>query len=386
MARFLFVVPPLTGHVNPTVSVAAQLVQRGHEVAWVGHPGKVRPLLPDGATLFELDDRVPAALVEEMTTKAHSVRGLSGLKFLWEDFLLPLARAMVPGVEAAVEALQPDVLIVDQQALAGGIVARRRDLPWATSTTTSAGVTDPLKGLPKVHAWLLENQAALQREFGLEPVAQPDCSPECVVVFSTSALIGDIDFPAHYHLVGPSVRARGDRDGFEWDKLDAAVPKVLVSLGTVNADRGARFYRAVVEAFTGAELQIILAAPPELVGEVPDNILVQGWVPQVALLPEVDAVVSHAGHNTVCEALLHGVPLVVAPIKDDQPVVAQQVADAGAGVRIRFGRVTAKGLRAAVREVLEDGRYRAAAEEIGRSFAEAGGAAAAAVVLEELLL
>ena len=39
MSRFLFVVPPLTGHVNPTASVGGELLARGHEVAWVGHPG-----------------------------------------------------------------------------------------------------------------------------------------------------------------------------------------------------------------------------------------------------------------------------------------------------------------------------------------------------------
>ena len=52
--KFLFVVPPLTGHVNPTVSVARALEARGHGVAWVGHPSKVRPLLPDGARLTVL--------------------------------------------------------------------------------------------------------------------------------------------------------------------------------------------------------------------------------------------------------------------------------------------------------------------------------------------
>ncbi|MDV9201520.1 glycosyltransferase, partial [Streptomyces sp. Wh19] len=35
MSRFLFVVPPLVGHINPTVGVAAELVASGHAVAWV---------------------------------------------------------------------------------------------------------------------------------------------------------------------------------------------------------------------------------------------------------------------------------------------------------------------------------------------------------------
>ena len=52
MARFLFVVPPLVGHVNPTNSVGRELERAGHEVAWVGHPGTVRKRLPEGARLI----------------------------------------------------------------------------------------------------------------------------------------------------------------------------------------------------------------------------------------------------------------------------------------------------------------------------------------------
>ena len=36
MSRYLFVVPPLVGHINPTLAVAEQLAGRGHEVAWTG--------------------------------------------------------------------------------------------------------------------------------------------------------------------------------------------------------------------------------------------------------------------------------------------------------------------------------------------------------------
>ncbi len=30
MAKFAFIVPPLTGHVNPTLSIGATLLERGH--------------------------------------------------------------------------------------------------------------------------------------------------------------------------------------------------------------------------------------------------------------------------------------------------------------------------------------------------------------------
>lgn len=384
MARVLFVVPPLTGHVNPTVSVAAELARRGHEVAWVGHPGKVRPLLPPHATLFELDDRVPAELLARTQEKASRVRGLEGLRFLWEDFLIPLARGMRPAVDDVVATFRPDLLVVDQQALGGALVARARGLRWATFATTSASVVEPLLDLPKVLAWRDERIAELEREAGLEPAPEPDRSPSLVVVFSTHELVGKgASFPEHYAFVGPSIAEKRSAVPFPWDEL-RAVPRILVSLGTVNAERGGRFFRAIGEAVTGEPLQVVLVASGEVAGTLPHNVLRRDYVPQLELLPELHAVVCHAGHNTTCEALWHGLPLVVAPIKDDQPVVAAQVEAAGAGIRVRFGRASAETLRTAIRTVLQEPSYRAAAGRIGASFREAGGPVRAADLLEGL--
>jgi MGT family glycosyltransferase len=134
----------------------------------------------------------------------------------------------------------------------------------------------------------------------------------------------------------------------------------------------------------GADPQAIVVAPPGTIEAPPPHVLVTDHVPQLALLPHLDAVVSHGGHNTVSETLSHGLPLVVCPIRDDQPIIAQQVVDAGAGERVRFGRVRPADLRAALLAVLEVPSYRAAARRVQESFAAAGGAAAAADHLEKL--
>jgi MGT family glycosyltransferase len=157
---------------------------------------------------------------------------------------------------------------------------------------------------------------------------------------------------------------------------------VLVSLGTVNQARGTRFYDTVMAALGECPIQVVLVAPEDLAASAPRNFIVRTRVPQLQLLPRVHAVVCHGGHNTVCEALAHGVPLVVAPIKDDQPVIAEQVVNAGAGIRVRFGRVGPADLRAAVARVLAEPSFRLAASRIQTSFAAAGGAANAAALLE----
>lgn len=149
-------------------------------------------------------------------------------------------------------------------------------------------------------------------------------------------------------------------------------------------DRGERFYRVVMEAVRDRPVQVIMVAPESLRSEAPDNVLIESYVPQLALLPHLDAVVCHGGHNTVCETLQQGLPLVVSPIRDDQPIVTEQVVDSGTGVRVRFGRVGPRALWEAIEAVLTDPSFKAAARAIRGSFATAGGARRAADLLEAL--
>lgn len=384
MSRFLFVVPPLAGHVVPTVSVARTLAARGHQVAWCCHPRRVRPLLPDDAEILALDDHLSDEVWSKMVDRSKRVRGLESFQFLWEEVLVPLARGMRRGVADAIARWAPDVVVANHQAIAGALEARRAGIPWATSCTTSASVVDALADLPRVKAWVAAQIAALESESGLPPSPTPDLSPHLVVVFSTEALVGaDVEWPAHYRFVGPSIQDRPDPTPFPWEKL-ATCPRVFVSLGTISSEVGEAFYATAVEALRTLDAQVILAAPTELVPDPPPTFLVQARVPQLALLPRVNAVVTHGGHNTVCESLANGLPLVVAPIRDDQPVVAQQIVKAGAGIRVRFGRLSPAALRDAVTRVLHEPGYRQAAERIRGSFSAAGGASAAADALEGL--
>jgi UDP:flavonoid glycosyltransferase YjiC (YdhE family) len=384
VSRFLFVVPPLTGHINPAVGVAAELTARGHAVAWVcPDPELAGRLAGPGAAVYACGGAPPGE-------RPADLRGPEALKFLWEWYLLPLAEAMAPGVRAAVAEFRPDVVVADQQAFAGALTAERLGLPWATSATTSAEFTDPLAGLPKVREWVAERLAGLRLTVGdPERDTDPRFSPYLVLAFSTPELAGAAEGVA---WVGPSVAARPAAAGFPWEWLDPGRATVLVTLGTANTDVGGRFLDVCREALRerSDRTQAVIADPGGTLGAdgadgADKDVLVVESVPQLALLERgVGAVVCHAGHNTVCEALWFGVPLVVAPIRDDQPVVAGQVVDAGAGERVRFGRVTPQKLGAALDRVLHEPGYRAAAGRIGTAFRAAGGASAAANRLDEL--
>lgn len=418
MSGFLFVVPPLVGHINPAVGVADLLLARGHRVAWAcADPGLVGRLAGDRAPVFPCAGPVPG--VGE-ARRPPDLRGPEALKFLWEWYLLPLAEAMAPGVRAAVETFRPDVVVADQQAFSGGLVAERAGLPWATSATTSAEFADPLAGLPKVTEWLAERLAGLRGSVGVPAGdTDPRFSPHLVLAFST------------VELAGPPAAARAARSaGSALDHGQTARGRLPLGLARPRPGHGAgdprhreRGCRRALPrrlprgpARTGRPGAGVVVDPGNTLGadaassrgDIPSpdgtgapngtrapygaqpspghdkDLLVLPSVPQLALLERVDAVVCHAGHNTVCEALWHGVPLVVAPIRDDQPVVAGQVVDAGAGVRVRFGRVTVAKLGAALDAVLHEPGHRAAAERIGTAFRAAGGATAAADSLEQL--
>jgi MGT family glycosyltransferase len=379
VTRFLFVVPHFAGHIVPLVGVAEELRERGHDVAWAGAGEVIAPLAGDHATI--LPCARPSA---EPPAWPDRMAGLAALKFVWEQVLVPVAEAMEPGVRAAVAEFRPDVMVVDQHALAGALVANRLGVRWATSASTSAELGNPLAGLPKVEQWIQERMRGLQERYG-DPHAGEDLrfSRDLVLAFTTSELCG-VAPGGPVEFVGASVTGRPPRDDFPWHVLDAQRRLVLVTLGTVSS--GPRFLAECVTALRArsGRVQAVIADPDGSVADAPPDLIVRPRIPLLTLMEKASAVVCHAGHNTVCEALDHGVPVVVAPIRDGQPIVANQVARAGVGVEVPFFRATATHIGAAIDTVLDEPSFRERAATVRKSFHAAGGAPAAAGHLEKL--
>jgi MGT family glycosyltransferase len=408
VGRFLIVVPPIVGHLYPTLAVGRELMGRGHDVTWVGHTQYLEGHVPEWAPFVSLADKVDDEVIEKITPKNNrSIGGAAAFVTVWRDFVVPIAHQMMPPLLDAIDRLEPDVLIVDQQALAGGIAAELRGIPWATSATTavelisyaaerlpeeSRSAVDPatLTYLFKVRDWLHDLLHALVLDLGISAeraeTFDPRFSPTQVVAYTIKELLGfDAEMPGHFTFVGPAIGERPPTMPFPWDWLDGTKPLVLISLGTINYRSGARFFRAAADAVATMDIQAVMIAPEGVDFDPPPNVLVREKVPQLDLLDRVDAVVTHGGQGTVSETFSVGRPMVVAPIRDDQPIIAGQVERAGAGITVRYGRVTSEQLREAIDSVVHDKRYRTAAERIQAAYASAGGRSLAADKFEALL-
>lgn len=377
MSRFLVHSLPLAGHVNPIAAVASALADRGHEVAWAGSELFLRPLVGPDATVYPTGLRLYRGAMRD--------RGLTAAKSRWQGYVAPVTRFMLPAVEAAIDAYQPDMLLVDQHAIAGALAAHRHGLPWATLAPTSMELGDPYRDLPTVKAWIRDQIAAMWTNAGMAGSPPHDLrySPHLVLAFTCPMLAGPP--PPGVEMVGAAL-ARRPAVGFPWDRFDSAKRHLLVTVGTLSTDVAEDFFRRTTAALRplADRVQPILVAPADLIADPPAGAIITSHVPMLDLLPRLDAVLTHGGLNTVCEALAHGVPLIVAPIKSDQPINATQVAAAGAGIRVKFHRAGPDQLRAAICAVLDEPSYRLAAERVRVDLRAAGGAEAAAARLADL--
>ncbi|GGN04256.1 glycosyl transferase [Dyadobacter beijingensis] len=390
MSKFAFIVPPLTGHINPTLSVGAELLALGHEVAWISLDEQLQAKLPEGGRLlvirYDQDDSEKKANAEylDMITKKN-VYGIESIKFLYEEVLVPLNRYMFDGLMKILQAYQPDVVINDHQVFAGAMAAHLADIPYATSVTAPAAVK-MMEDLPKIHEWETRQIVALQQELGIGGEKSLATSELLTLVFTSRAFFGEMELPHHYRFPGPVIARRAGDVPFDWGRLKSqTVPKILISIGTTFDHQFKKdFFSKVIEAFGGEDVFVVVVSDEALFESWPANFLVQQRIPQLELLPHLDGVVCHAGHNTVSEALSNGLPLVVIPIAYDQSHVAGRVVANGCGVRLNFNRFKAPHLKNAVGDILNDPGYRAAAQRIRQSFEEAGGTKTAALWLDQL--
>ena len=378
VARFLFVIVPVVARLWPAVAIGDALAASGHDVTWCGPESVLRPLVGPDVTIFPTGKRSYREI-------PHT--GMAAVRGLWDEYVLPLNRFIQGPVERAVAEYQPDVVIADQYALAGALAAYKHDTAWASLGAGILELTPPAAD-PGLQEWVGSRLAQAWETAGLPADDRIDLrfSPYLVIATTARALTGTAPMPEHCVLVGAALGSRRTDPSFSWDWWDPGRRHVLVTAGTLSAhlvhDFAARMM-AALEPMAG-QLQAVLNAAADTMPDPPPHVLVAPRVPMLDLMPRLDAVVCQAGQSTVNEALVHGVPLIVAPIRLHEQTVAEQVTRAGAGIAVSFSAATPAQLAAAVTAVLDEPGYRARARRISEEFAAAGGAGAAAAHLVAL--
>ena len=163
-------------------------------------------------------------------------------------------------------------------------------------------------------------------------------------------------------------------------------PVVLVTQGTVATD-ARELLLPTLEGLADEPVQVIAVTggpEPADLPAAPANARVERFVPFAALMPHVDAFVTNGGYGGLHYALAHGVPIVVAGATEEKPELVARVRWTGVGVGMRTQRAKPAKVRAAVRKVLDEPRYRARAAALQAELEAYDGPARAAGLLEEL--
>lgn len=383
MAKFLFVVPPFFGHISPTLSVGAVLLNRGHSVRWVGYQELPAGRLPAGGEFVapEIDGEQLERILKRQDD-GPSIGGAAVLKLALEETYLPLCRMMMRELPGMVDRYEPDLIVSDCITFAGGVCAHICHVPYVTTTPVPPDVMGSTMDMPRIREWQERSILDLQREFGIYADHPVIHSNRMNIVFTSREFAGIGRPSPELQFVGP-VQGRPGEAEFDWERLErSAGPKVFISLGTLLVDIRRAYFQKMVEAFSGQPLTVVVATDPSILPFWPDNFIVQAYVPQSRLMEKMDAVICHGGFNTVNDAILHALPILITPIAYDHFHTASLVEAAGCGLSIRYKRMRAEDVRAAVWQLLMDKTFRVAVEEMRASFLRAGGAPRAADLLE----
>jgi zeaxanthin glucosyltransferase len=149
----------------------------------------------------------------------------------------------------------------------------------------------------------------------------------------------------------------------------------------------ANVFRTIAEAASMLkDVQLVLSIGNELdpreIGPLPSNAITMKRAPQLELVKRASVCITHAGLNTVLEAITQGVPQVAMPVTNDQPDVAARIADKKTGLFSPLKELTAPRLSHLVDEVLNDPAYHKNARYFPKTIAATNGLSLAADTLE----
>jgi UDP:flavonoid glycosyltransferase YjiC (YdhE family) len=393
--------------------VGRSLKRRGHRVC-VFQLSEVRSRIEaEGLEFSPLDvDQTNLGGLASAVSGLGETGGLRGLRFT-----IGCARRMADLIcrcgPAALRARSIDLLLVDQNEPAAGSVAEYLNIPFVNICASLLLNREPAIP-PSFLPWnyrpdlfgRLRNHLAYavcdgivrpinrtinvyRRRWGLPPIRSPEDTFSRLA--QLSQMVPELDFPRAQkpdvlHYLGPFRDNAAPRVSFPYEHLNGK-PLVYASFGTLQHRRRGTF-ELVLEAVSGLDVQLVMAAGPGRRLDkqtLPSSSIIVEYAPQLDILSRAALCITHAGLNTVLDALSCGTPLIALPITHDQPAIAARLQQTGAAEIVPFSKMAPSRLRDLVRSVLTEPRYRQNAARLQECMRCAGGAERAADIIESLL-
>lgn len=415
MSHFGVITPPLFSHFQAMQALAGRLIDLGHQVTFF-QQADAGALLQDARIAFHplgLHSHPVGSLATTLRNAARPA-GL-GVRRVIRDMALS-TDMLCAELPQALAALKVDALLCDQMEAAGGLVAEAMGLPFISVACALPVNREPGVPLPVMpFAWGTDAKmqhmyatstrvydrlmaplgrviARRAEAFGLPPrVGLHEClSPLAQVSQSLPGLeFPRRALPAHFHHVGPlraPVRLAGDDQ--PWP-IHPGKPFIFASLGTLQGHRLGLFKR-IARACRALNAQLLVAHCGGLDERQVKRLESVGatWVTAFAAQPQVlrqaNVVVTHAGLNTVMDAIVATTPILALPIAFDQPGVAARVQHAGIGLQ-SWHRSRWQTLAKHLAVLLNEPRFGGCLSGLDAQLQVAGGAERAAAIIEQVV-
>ncbi|MDQ6754181.1 MAG: glycosyl transferase [Actinomycetota bacterium] len=390
-----FVCVPAAGHVYPSLAVVAELVRRGHRVTYATSAKYAEAVRNAGATFFPNGADLTAQLPRHVGWPANRENMAPMMTGLMGRLILG-AREEFPALLSRLEGDPPDALCYDAMTLMGRMAAAKLGLPdvalvpsYASNEHFSLRELMPAQMPPAmVEAWkqLRQLTADFAAEQGLADIGfmeGPPASLNICFIPRDFQPAGDT-FDERFHFVGPCLGDRGAEEN--WVPPAGPGPLLFVSLGTTPLNDRPDFFRMCLEAFGDDGWQVAMATGDRVdaaeLGEIPGNVQVRPFFPQLAVLRHASVFLTHAGMNSTMEALYFGVPLVAFPQQPEQEANGRRVEELGLGRRLDPTSPSVELLRTAVTEVSTDPQIRLNIDRMKAVVRTSGGPSAAADAIE----
>jgi MGT family glycosyltransferase len=414
------------GHIAPLLTVAQGLVDRGDRVTVLSSADHAARIRAAGAT----PQAIPLEADFDMTRLDIDLPGraeTSGIKRVNFDIVRLFVQPMPHQTKVLARLMaqtQFDAIIVDAgffgilPFLLGDRAARPPVLAYATTPLmiSSRDTAPSGMGLPPSSSTLgrvrnralnlLSQKVLLRQSQNAANYLLDHLNSRALPMFILDAgrladryvspTVPEFDYPRsdlpanvrHVGAVHPSPTT-----GFQfpswWAELDGDRPVVHVTQGTIDNADLSRLVGPTIDALAGEDVIVVVSTGGRDVSQLKTrlsaNTFVAEHIPHDLLLPKVDVMVTNGGYGAVQRALAMGVPLIVAGNTEDKPEVAARVAWTGAGIDLRTGTPSPAAVRKAVRDVLNNERYLAAARRLEAAFARRCGVAEIAALVDEVI-